>query len=92
MIPAPLVEALLTTLVFLEMSDESIVDPDSAADLIQGSLNAVLELPEDERAEFLRIARTLADGTPHPDNRACMFHLIESIEEAASDEDDEDDD
>ncbi len=64
-LPAPLVEAVLFLFAFLELSDDDVVDPDSAVTAMENATADLLRLSPQERQGLVEHAKQLADEQWH---------------------------
>lgn len=63
---APLVRAVAAALLFLENSAEDQLDPDWAVQGMEGIAYELLQMPDRDRAEFLRAIESVAEQEANP--------------------------
>jgi hypothetical protein len=86
LIPRPLIQGWIGALVFLELCDDSAVDPDVAVKLMESMVGLALQLPTPELNELRSVIQELASSEPHADNQRVMREIADALDE--TDEDD----
>lgn len=75
----PLMDAIINTIVFLECSDDSVVDPDAAVAVMEQIAYSIQKLGLEEQAAFHdRIRHQLRQAMP-PKVRECLESLPEVL-------------
>lgn len=75
----PLVKAVVESIVFLEMSGEEVVDPDLAVSQLESIAAILKELRVDDRRDFLKSAREIAEAEEMLTGRTPRIEVILSL-------------
>jgi hypothetical protein len=77
--PAPLIDAVLDLLIFLELSPEAVVDPDAAVAAMESATASLQQLAPEQRLAFVARANERASR----EHRDEVRRFLSSVGEAA---------
>jgi hypothetical protein len=75
----PLIRAVVEAIVFLDTSGEEVVDPDSAVSQLELIATSLKELSVDERKDFLKSVRDMAENEERMTGRTPRIEAILSL-------------
>jgi hypothetical protein len=75
----PLIKAVIESVVFLDMSGEKVVDPDSAVSQLESIAAILKELSVDDRRYFLKSVRDMAETEEMLTGRTPRIEAILSL-------------
>lgn len=76
-----LMRALINCLLFLELSDDEVVDPDAAVEVMEYAAYLLQQLGPDERRELVQFAHELADEAADVDPSSTVVPWLRSFSE-----------